>query len=318
MISIVIPTYNSEDTIEDCLDALFKEIKRFGKKVEVILVDDGSTDSTVKRAKKYSVKIIKQSHKGPAKTRNKGWETAKGEVVIFLDSDCKVGKDWLKTILKPFKDEKVAGVGVKYKTWNKDSWVARFVGYEIEQRHNKVSKKTNYLATYSTAYRRDVLEEMKGFDTSFKTASGEDNDLSYRIVKSGYNLVFLKNTYVWHKHPESLIKYFRKQLNHAIWRVFLYLKKPDYMSGDEYAGPLTLVQPLLYLLLFLMFFVSKFIFWILFFVLLIIHSPAVLVPLRKRDYNVAVLIPFLFFVRGIVWSIGLVVGLISFIRDKLV
>jgi cellulose synthase/poly-beta-1,6-N-acetylglucosamine synthase-like glycosyltransferase len=318
MISIVIPSYNSEDTIRECLNALFKEIKKSREKVEVIIVDDGSTDNTIKIAKRYSVKIIKQVHKGPAEARNRGWEISRGWVVIFLDSDCKVGKNWLKNILKPFRDEKVAGVGVKYKTWNKDSWAARFNGYEIEQRHNKINESTNFLASYSTAYRFSILKKLKGFDTIFKTASAEDNDLSYRIKKMGYKLIFLKNTFVWHKNSESLIKYFKKQYNHAFWRVFLYFKRPEFIRGDEYAGISTLIQPFLYFLLFFTFFISKFIFLVLFIILLIIHIPAMLIPLRKNDYSVAVIIPFLFFIRGCVWSIGLVFGLISFIKDKFV
>jgi len=317
MISIVIPVYNAEGTIEKNLKMLFKQIKKFKKEVEVIVVDDGSMDKTIDILRKYPVKLITQKHKGPAESRNKGWKKAKGEIVIFLDSDCKVGKNWLKNILKPFKDQKVAGVGVKYKTWNKDSWVARFTGYEIEQRHEKINKKTNFLASYSTAYRRKILKKMNGFDIDFKTASAEDNDLSYRIVKNGYDLIFLKNTYVWHKHPESLFNYFKKQFNHAFWRVFLYFRRPEFMTGDEYAGARTLIQPFLYILLPFTLFISKFIFLPLLIILLVIHIPTAKIPLRKGDYGVAAMIPFLFFVRGFVWSIGLIFGLISFIKDKL-
>lgn len=310
MISIVIPAYNVEDTIEESLKAVLREIRRTHKKIEIIVVDDGSIDDTINIVKKYPLKLIIQKHKGPAETRNNGWKNAKGEIVIFLDSDCKVEKYWLKNILKPFKDPKVAGVSVKYKTWNKDSWVARFIGYEIEQRHNKISKRTNFLASYSTAYRRKILKEMNGFDTNFKIASAEDNDLSYRIVQDGYNLIFLKNTYVWHKHSESLLNYFRKQFNHAVWRVFLYLKKPEFMRGDEYAGLKTLIQPFLYLLLPFTFFISPYFFYLLLTTLLVIHIPAMLIPIKINDYSVAFLIPFLFFIRGLVWSLGLICGVL--------
>jgi cellulose synthase/poly-beta-1,6-N-acetylglucosamine synthase-like glycosyltransferase len=316
MISIVIPTYNADDTIEECLESLLIQIKKIQKKAEVLVVDDGSTDNTINIVKKYSVKLINQKHKGPAEARNNGWKKAKGDIVIFLDSDCKVGKNWLKNILKPFKDQKVAGVSVKYKTWNEDSWIARFIGYEIEQRHNRISERTNFLASYSTAYRREILKKMNGFDTSFKTASAEDNDLSYRIIQSGYYLIFLKKTYVWHKHSESLLNYFKKQFNHAVWRVFLYLKYlkiPKFIKGDEYAGMKTLIQPFLYLLLLFTIFISPYFFYLLFSVLLVIHIPAMAIPIKKNDYSVAFLIPFLFFIRGLVWLLGLVYGVLLFI-----
>jgi len=317
MISIVIPTYNSANTIEDCLDAIIKEIKKSRENVEVIIVDDESKDDTIKLAGKYHVKIIKQRHEGPAKARNKGWRVSKGEIVIFLDSDCKVGKNWLKNILNEFKDEKVGGASVKYKTWNENSWVARFVGYETEQRHNKISKSTNFLASYSTAYRRNILEKNKGFDTSFGSASGEDNELSYRIKKMGYKLIFLKNTFVWHRHSESLIKYFRKQYNHAFWRVFLYYKRPEFIKGDEYAGTKTLIQTFLYVLFLFSLFLSKYFFLFLLFSLLLIHLPSIKIPLRRKDYKVAALIPFLFFIRGFVWLIGMIFGSIFLINKKL-
>jgi len=320
MISIVIPTYNSEKTIGEVLDSLFREIRRYRRKVEVIVVDDGSTDSTLQIVKKYPVRVIKQRHKGPAAARNLGWKKAKGDIVIFLDSDCKVGRGWLKKMLKPFKDGKVAGVGVKYRTWNKENWVARFVGYEIEQRQNRMGKDTDYLASYSTAYRKDVLEEVNGFDTSFKAAAAEDNDLSYRVIGKGYRLVFLKECFVWHKHPESLRVYYKKQFYQAMWRVFLYLKwlrkRPKVLMGDQYAGMETLFQPFIPAFLLLSLFLFPSIFPFILLLSFLIHIPASYFVLRKGDW-VGCLIPFLFFLRSIIWCLGMIVGIALFIKKSL-
>lgn len=320
MISIVIPTYNSEKTIGEVLDALFKEIKRYRKKVEVIVVDDGSKDNTLKIVEKYPVRLFKQKHKGPAAARNLGVKKARGNIVIFLDSDCKVSKNWLKKILEPFKDKRVAGVGVKYKTWNRGSWVGRFVGYEIGQRQERMKKETDYLASYSTAYRKEVLKKVKGFDTRFRMAAAEDNDLSYRIVKEGYKLIFLKNSFVWHKHPESLRVYFKKQFYQALWRVFLYLKwikEPRVLKGDQYAGLETLSQPFLYLFLFLSLLFSFKLFLILLVISIIIHFPSAFRIIRKGDVKVGILMPFLFFLRGIVWMFGMLTGVFMFLKEKL-
>lgn len=321
MISIVIPTYNSERTIGKVLESLFKEIKNYRKKVEVIVVDDGSTDKTLEIVEKYPVKIFKQKHKGPAAARNLGWRKAKGEIVIFLDSDCKVSKGWLRKILKPFEDKKVAGVGVKYKTWNKRNWVARFVGYEIGQRHEKMKKEVDYLASYSTAYRKEVLKKINGFDTSFKMAAAEDNDLSYRIVSLGYKLIFLKNCFVFHRHPESLKTYLKKQFYQAMWRVFLYLKwfkrKPRVLMGDQYAGVKTLIQPFLYLFLLISPLFSIRLFLFLLSICFLIHLPITILVLRDGDWKVGLAIPFLFFFRGIVWSVGMICGIVFFLKRRL-
>ncbi|MBR6231702.1 MAG: glycosyltransferase [Alphaproteobacteria bacterium] len=90
-ISIIIPNYNTEKYLDRCLTSL---IQQTFSDIEIILIDDGSTDNSVKIMKKYAekdarIKIIEQSNSGPAKARNRGLETATGKYLMFCDSD-----DW--------------------------------------------------------------------------------------------------------------------------------------------------------------------------------------------------------------------------------
>ncbi|MHC4395572.1 MAG: glycosyltransferase family 2 protein, partial [Planctomycetota bacterium] len=83
MISIIIPAFNAENTISDCLDSLLDQtIDK--EHYEIILVDDGSTDETPNIAKRYSeVRLLIQDNQGPASARNKGTRHAKGDVILF-------------------------------------------------------------------------------------------------------------------------------------------------------------------------------------------------------------------------------------------
>lgn len=91
-LSIIVPVYNVENYLADCIDSLLKiQID----KVEIILIDDGSTDSSGKIADKYAaqnnkIKVIHQTNGGLAAARNRGMTEAKGEYIAFVDSD-----DWI-------------------------------------------------------------------------------------------------------------------------------------------------------------------------------------------------------------------------------
>jgi GT2 family glycosyltransferase len=75
-----------------------------------------------------------------------------------------------------------------------------------------------------------------GFDSSFKTASGEDPELSFKIFSAGNRLLFDTGMFVWHTHPNSMKKYIKQQFYRAYWRVNLYNKHPQKMGGDVYTG----------------------------------------------------------------------------------
>lgn len=100
--SIVIPVYNVEKYIKRTLDSVFNQTE---KDFEVILVNDGSTDKSIEIAKKYNVKIVDTSHVSVSEARNIGVKHAKGEYLIFLDSDDYWDKDLLKEISKSLENK---------------------------------------------------------------------------------------------------------------------------------------------------------------------------------------------------------------------
>lgn len=100
--SIIIPVYNVEDYISECLLSVLNQSE---KDFEVIVVNDGSKDKSIDIAKKYPVKIINQENQGLSEARNTGVKHAKGEYILFLDSDDYWEKDLLKNLKKELKDK---------------------------------------------------------------------------------------------------------------------------------------------------------------------------------------------------------------------
>ncbi len=100
--SIIIPAYNAQDTIDKCLNSLFEQ-SYDQKNFEIIIVDDGSTDGTIKKVNKFyslinNFKIIQQKNSGPSSARNTGMKSACGKYIIFIDSDDWIEVDFLSAI----------------------------------------------------------------------------------------------------------------------------------------------------------------------------------------------------------------------------
>ena len=107
LVSIIIRTKNEEKWISICLDALNKQTY---KNFEVIIVDNNSTDKTVKRALEYNVRIVKIKKFLPGKAINLGIKKSKGDIIVCLSAHCiPVNNSWLKNLIKPLKNIQIAG-----------------------------------------------------------------------------------------------------------------------------------------------------------------------------------------------------------------
>lgn len=117
-LSIIVPVYNVENYLEECLTSLIKQKTNY--KYEIIAVNDGSADNSATILKKYSqnIKIINQSNQGLSAARNAGIKIASGEYISFVDSDDYVSDDYVETLLKVAKNKNVDMIKCNYYIFN--------------------------------------------------------------------------------------------------------------------------------------------------------------------------------------------------------
>jgi len=243
--SLIVPAYNSGHTLASCLEALTNQSVP-EEEYEVIVIDDGSTDNTSNIAKAFRVKYLHQTNRGPASARNRGSRSATGDIILFTDSDCVPDHDWIRAMVNPFQDPDVVGVKGAYKTSQKQL-AARFAQAEFEDRYDFLQKEPSIdmVDTYSAAFRKDVFLEMNGFDESFPVANNEDTELSYRLASQGYKLVFNRRAFVYHTHPDTLVKYLKLKFWRGYWRMVVYRRYPDKAVKDSYTPAVIKLQTLL-------------------------------------------------------------------------
>ena len=232
-VSIVIPAFNAEKTIAQTIRAC--QAQDYSPVPDIIVIDDGSTDRTGECVMAHpDVRYARQNNAGPAQARNAGAALAAGDVICFTDADCIPHPDWVRSLMQHFFDLSVGAVMGSYGIANPQKWLARAVYQEIVFRHQRMPLFPKVFGSYNVAIRRDVFNEAGGFNGEYLHASGEDNDLSYRILSRGYKIFFAKNALVDHHHPETVSKYLREQYRHGFWRFKMYRTHPAMMKGDDY------------------------------------------------------------------------------------
>lgn len=315
-VSVIIPAYNADATIDDCLGALERQtVPR--ESYEVLVVDDGSADNTCPRVQAHDgVRLLTQVHAGPAAARNLGAAEAQGDFLLFTDSDCVPAQDWVERMLAPFHDDSVAGVKGAYLTHQQEI-VARFVQIEYEDKYVRMAREESidFVDTYAAGYRRHVFLSSGGFDTTFPLASVEDQEFSFRLAGHGYKMVFVPQARVYHLgHAQTVGSYWRKKFKIGYWKVLVTSRHPAKALRDSHT-PQTLKVQILLVGLGLVCILGSLL-WqplltaigILALVFLLTTIPFALGAWR-RDRAVALISPGLLLVRALALGLGFAVGL---------
>ncbi len=243
-VTVVVPAYNEAQSLTLCLDAL-KAQDYPRSAVEIIVVDDGSTDETAAIARAADVRVICQPNRGPASARNAGIAAATGEVILFTDADCEPLPDWITQMMAPLADPTIAGVKGSYRTRQRET-VARLAQCEFEERYDRLARypTIDFVDSYAAAFRAEVLWQAGGFDPAFPHANNEDVDLSYRLGRLGHRLVFNRRAVVYHRHVSSWRAYLRLKIRRGYWRIMALKMHPGKALRDTYTPQLLKLQVL--------------------------------------------------------------------------
>ena len=134
-ISIVIPTFNEEKNIQNCLESIFRQ--QYPKdKLEVLVVDDNSTDRTLEISKRFPVKILISGKKHGEVSKMVGFKVVTGEYYMYLDADIElVGNNWFQKMIRPLEENKdVVGVFTWEGSRKTDSALERYLSFDVLQR----------------------------------------------------------------------------------------------------------------------------------------------------------------------------------------
>ena len=199
LVSIIIPTYNSEKTLAKCLESIKKQTY---KNIEVIVVDRFSADSTIEIAKRYGARIY-QLDCERAKAKNFGLEIARGEYIMFVDSDMELNDKVVDECVNlMMSNERIGGIVIPERSVGDGFWIkvrdferSFYVGTHIES---------------ARFFRRSLALSVKGFDEDI--VFFEEASLPHKVEKLGYNVrMRIKAEILHHEEDFSLSKWLKKK-----------------------------------------------------------------------------------------------------------
>jgi len=217
LVSVIIPAYNEEKVIGNCLESLEKQRYRL---LEIIVVDDGSSDNTLKIVKRFNIPVLKQNHQGPGRARNLGASIAKGEILVFVDADMTFDKDFVKDLTKPIIEGKTIGtfsknefVANKNDIWSKCWNVNR--GWQNDRLFSKNSPDTSPVFR---AISKKEFDKVKGFDSHGEYT--DDWSLSEKLNKKA---ILVRGAIYYHSNPSTLIE---------VWKQAKWFSTNKFISGN--------------------------------------------------------------------------------------
>lgn len=311
-VTVIIPVYNGEKTIKDCLNSV---IKAPPKPKEIIVIDNNSNDRTREIVKTFkNVKLLTEKKRGPAAARNRGLKEVKSKIVIFVDADVIVKKNTFIELLKYLDDDSIAGVGGIPESYEKHNLIS--LSQDIRLFDNSIFDKkireVNHIPTMIVAYKTKILKKIGYFNEHY-FPSGEDVDLNYRIRKANYKLLLNPSSRVYHNHPLSIKSLVKKWFDYGKGHAKL---SKEYKKYFDLFSSIAWIMSLPVLIILSLVKIEFLGFFLLIFLLpwLIFYSPSTIRYLIKNKDGRAFFSPLIHQMQILARSFGILYGIFNLKR----
>jgi GT2 family glycosyltransferase len=233
LVSVVVCTFNGAATLHECLEGVGAlDYPR----VEMIVVDDGSTDGSAAIARGLGARVISTENRGLSAARNCGLHAANGEIVAYLDDDARPDPAWLTYLVRTFRTTEHAAVGGPNIPPADETGVAACVANAPGGPVHVLLSDTEaeHLPGCNVAFRREVLLAIGGFDPRFRVA-GDDVDICWRLREQGMTLGFHPAAMVWHRRRATVRRFWRQQRGYGKAEALLERKWPEKYNGPGHS-----------------------------------------------------------------------------------
>ncbi|WP_123437659.1 glycosyltransferase [Streptomyces sp. PanSC9] len=205
-VSVLVPAYNEAKCIENTVRSLMAS----EHPIEVVVVDDGSTDGTARIVEAMglpNVRVVRQLNAGKPAALNRGLANARYDLVVMMDGDTVFEPSTVRELVQPFGDPRVGAVAGNAKVGNRDSLIGAWqhieyvMGFNLDRRMYDVLRCMPTIPGAVGAFRRSALQRVGGMSDD---TLAEDTDITMALHRDGWRVVYAENARAWTEAPESV------------------------------------------------------------------------------------------------------------------
>ncbi|MGW1816091.1 bifunctional polysaccharide deacetylase/glycosyltransferase family 2 protein [Streptomyces sp. NPDC002125] len=225
-VSVIVPAYNEKECIASTLNSLAASTHP----IEIVVVDDGSTDGTAEIAEALglpNVRVIRQENAGKSAALNNGVRQARYDIVVMMDGDTVFEPDTVRQLVQPFADPRIGAVAGNAKVGNRSTVIGAWQHIEYVMGFNLDRRMYDLLGCMPTipgaigAFRRRAVLEVGGMS---EDTLAEDTDITIALHRAGWRVVYAEHARAWTEAPASLGQLWRQRYRwsygtmQALWK----------------------------------------------------------------------------------------------------
>ncbi len=326
-VSVVVPVYNSSPVIERCIYAIKNQQGIDSAKLEIIVVDDASTDSSATKSSALCDRLIRcPKNSGAAAARNIGARNAQGSIIIFVDSDVILEPDAISKFLACFEKNREisAAVGRYSEKPANHGWINiyhnAFTGYH----HDLAPKEIDWFWGALSAIKKEAFIHTGGFDERFQGASGEDLAFGKALFKKGYRIAYVPAARGGHAHDFNIFSMLENDYLKAVIGMKMKLSQLLPRQAPGFVNLRSVMTSVLLLLIpgLLLFnavrtipFFAAIIFLI-FLTLMIINRAYYAYLSKIFDFKFKFIVPFIHWIQMYAMIAGAIMGVVGYISGR--